>query len=94
VAPVVVGVVGFGAAGPVAGKFPRLIVVAKTKPLEPIGSLAATAQAGIGNVVAGSAFATVQSMAMGGGVPAVVSALGGMAAGVAGAAIAAVALKQ
>jgi len=47
-------------------------------------------QAGIGNVVAGSMFATAQSIAMGGAVPAVVSAVGGMGAGAAGAAIAAV----
>jgi hypothetical protein len=47
-------------------------------------------QAGIGNVVVGSLFATAQSVAMGGGVSAVVSAVSGMGAGVAGAAIAAV----
>jgi len=58
--------------------------------LEPIGSIAAGVQAGIGNVVAGSMFATAQSMAMGGGIPAVVSAIGGIGAGAAGTAMAAV----
>jgi hypothetical protein len=42
-------------------------------------------QAGIGNVVAGSLFATAQSVAMGGAVPAAVSAAGGMGAGAAAA---------
>jgi hypothetical protein len=58
--------------------------------LEPIGSIAAGLQAGIGNVVAGSLFAAAQSAAMGGGVSAVVSAVGGLGAGAAGAAAAAV----
>ncbi|KNZ79983.1 hypothetical protein J132_08299 [Termitomyces sp. J132] len=44
----VLGLVGFSAAGPVAG------------------TLAAGVQAGMGNVVAGSAFALAQSIAMGG----------------------------
>jgi hypothetical protein len=47
-------------------------------------------QASIGNVVAGSLFATAQSVAMGGAIPAAVSAAGGMSMGAAGAAIAAV----
>ncbi len=48
-------------------------------------------QAGIGaNVAAGSLFAVAQSIAMGGGVPAVISAVGGLGAGAAGAAVAAV----
>ena len=47
-------------------------------------------QAGIGNVAGGSLFAAAQSIAMGGGVPAVVSAVGGMGAGAAGTVIAAV----
>ncbi|KAI0062765.1 hypothetical protein BV25DRAFT_1825308 [Artomyces pyxidatus] len=58
VAPAVVGLVGFGAAGPVAG------------------TLAAGMQAGIGNVVAGSSFAVVQSIGMGAAVPAVGQAVG------------------
>jgi len=75
VAPVMLGVVGFGVAGPVAG------------------SIAAGVQAGIGaNVAAGSLFAVAQSIAMGGGVPAVISAVGGLGAGAAGAAVAAVAI--
>lgn len=41
-----------------------------------IGSLAASIQSGIGNVVAGSLFATSQSVAMGGAIPTVVSAMG------------------
>ena len=47
--------IGFGAAGPVAG------------------SIAAGIQAGIGNVAAGSLFATLQSAAMGGFGVAIVS---------------------
>lgn len=57
--------------------------------MELIGSIAAGLQAGIGNVAAGSLFAAAQSIAMGGGVPAAVSAVGGMGAGAA-AAVAAV----
>ena len=45
--------------------------------------MAAGMLAGIGNVVVGSLFATAQSVAMGGAVPAVVSAAGGMGAGAA-----------
>ncbi|KAI0037899.1 hypothetical protein FA95DRAFT_1568002 [Auriscalpium vulgare] len=57
-APAVVGLWGFGAAGPVAG------------------TAAAAAQAGIGNVVAGSSFAVLQSIGMGGAVPVVGQACG------------------
>ncbi|KAN0125531.1 hypothetical protein V8E52_000738 [Russula decolorans] len=55
------------------------------------GSFAAVLQAGTGNVAAGSMFAAAQSIAMGGGVPAVISAVGGLGAGAlaAGAAVAA-----
>jgi hypothetical protein len=59
-------------------------------PWNRIGSFAAVMQAGIGNVACGSLFAAAQSIAMGGGVPAVVSAVGGMGAGAAGAVIATV----
>ena len=84
------GVIGFGAAGPIAGMFPPVSLLRQhLKPLEPIGSIAAGLQAGIGNVAAGSLFAAAQSMAMGGGIPAVVSAVGGLGAGAAGAAVAA-----
>jgi hypothetical protein len=91
VAPVLLGVVGFSAIGPVAGMFPlaRPTIEAASKPFELLGSIAAGMQAGIGNVVVGSLFATAQSVAMGGAVPAAVSAAGGMGAGAA-AAIAAV----
>jgi len=58
VAPLALGLVGFSAAGPVAGTFAAII------------------QSGIGNVVAGSAFATAQSVAMGGAIPTVVTAIG------------------
>jgi hypothetical protein len=45
--------------------------------------MAAVAQAGIGNVAAGSAFAVAQSVGMGGAVPAVITAVGaGLSAGV------------
>jgi hypothetical protein len=50
------------------------------------GSVAAGLQSNIGNVVVGSLFATAQSAAMGGGVPAIVTAVGTGIAGVAGAA--------
>jgi hypothetical protein len=45
--------------------------------------MAAGLQASIGNVVAGSLFATAQSVAMGGAIPAVVSAAGGVGGGAA-----------
>lgn len=53
------------------------------------GSMAAATQATIGNVVAGSAFAWLQGMAMGAGVPVVLQAVGGAvtAGGVAVAAV-------
>ena len=41
-----------------------------------IGTLAAVIQSGIGNVAAGSLFATAQSVAMGGAIPTVVTAIG------------------
>jgi hypothetical protein len=70
----------------------RLTIEATPKPLELIGSIAAGLQASIGNVVAGSLFAALQSIAMGGGVPAAITAVGGLGAGAAGAAVAAVAI--
>lgn len=84
VAPPLLGAVGFGATGPVAGMSPpvRPTIEAASKPFELLGSFAAGTQAGIGNVAAGSAFATAQSIGMGGSVPAALSA----AAGVLGAA--------
>ena len=56
-----------------------------------LGSMAAGVQAGIGNVAAGSLFATAQSVGMGGAIPAVVTAVGAGVAGV-GAVAAAMAL--
>ncbi|KAH9067535.1 hypothetical protein EDB87DRAFT_3643 [Lactarius vividus] len=58
------GVVGFSAAGPVAG------------------TMAAGIQAGIGNVAAGSLFATAQSVAMGGAIPSIITAIGAGLGGV------------
>ncbi|KAK0470045.1 uncharacterized protein EV420DRAFT_1634481 [Desarmillaria tabescens] len=66
IVPPALGLVGFSAAGPVAGTF------------------AAAAQSGIGNVAAGSTFAVVQSMAMGGAIPAGVYAVSGIIGGIAG----------
>jgi hypothetical protein len=50
--------------------------------------MAATAQAGIGNVAAGSLFATGQSAAMGGAVSSVVTSVGAVGGGIAAAAAA------
>jgi hypothetical protein len=52
------------------------------------------AQAGIGNVAAGSAFAAAQSIAMGGAVPTVVSAVGAVLGGGMGTAAASVNLRS
>jgi hypothetical protein len=49
-------------------------------------------QAGIGNVVVGSLFATAQSVAMGGAIPAAITAIGAGVAGVGGAAVGATAV--
>ncbi|KAK7685295.1 hypothetical protein QCA50_011658 [Cerrena zonata] len=69
-APPALGVVGFSAAGPVAG------------------SMAAGLQAGMGNVVAGSAFSVAQSVAIGGALPVIgYIASGIMTAGAAAAAL-------
>jgi hypothetical protein len=48
------------------------------------GSVAAGMQASIGNVVAGSAFAVCQSIAMGGSIPTAVSAVSGVTTGTIG----------
>ena len=63
------GVIGFGAAGPVAGRFRYQVTSDSMRhnPLEQLGSAAACIQSLIGNVAAGSLFATAQSLAMGGG---------------------------
>ncbi|KAF9510472.1 hypothetical protein BS47DRAFT_1487401 [Hydnum rufescens UP504] len=62
-APVVLGVVGFGAEGVAAAKADALNSTIST------GSVAAGIQAGIGNVAAGSLFAGAQSVAAGGALP-------------------------
>lgn len=54
-----------------------------------LGTLAAGIQSGIGNVAAGSLFATAQATAMGAGVPALAQAVGGAVTGVVGLAVAA-----
>ena len=86
VAPVALGAVGFGAAGPVAGE-PRFSLPDPSPAhTNNVGTMAAGIQAGIGNVVAGSLFATAQSVAMGGALPVAVTALGAGVAAVGGAA--------
>ncbi|KAK0430687.1 hypothetical protein EV421DRAFT_1899384 [Armillaria borealis] len=65
--PPALGLLGFGAAGPVAG------------------GLAAVAQSGMGNVAAGGLFALLQSIAMGGSIPAIVYIIpGAVIGGIAG----------
>jgi len=54
-----------------------------------LGTLAAGIQSGIGNVAAGSLFATVQGAAMGAGTPVVAQAVGGAVTGVVGFVVAA-----
>jgi hypothetical protein len=86
-APAVLGIFGFGAAGPVAGKpLPQAEVASNN--LKLLGGIAAGIQAGIGNVAAGSAFAVAQSIAMGGAIPAAVTAVGAGVGAAAGAAAA------
>jgi hypothetical protein len=81
VVPAALGAVGFGAAGPVVGMFhPVSLFEATSKPLEPIGSIAAGMQAGVRDVAAASLLAAAQSIAMGGGVPAALSAVAALGA--------------
>ncbi|PBK79828.1 hypothetical protein ARMGADRAFT_1040538 [Armillaria gallica] len=78
VAPAALGIVGFSATGPVAGKQAKVLSSAD-------GTLAAAIQSSIGNVAAGSAFAVAQSIGMGGAIPTgVYAASSGVFAGVAG----------
>ena len=49
-----------------------------------LGTLAAGLQSGIGNVIAGSLFATAQGTAMGAGIPIVANVVGGAVTGVMG----------
>ncbi len=55
--------------------------------MDNVGTAAAAIQAGIGNVVAGSLFATAQSVAMGGAIPTVITAIGAGVGSLGGAAI-------
>jgi hypothetical protein len=54
------------------------------------GTLAAGIQSTIGNVAAGSLFATAQGTAMGAGIPVLAQAIGGTVTGVIGLAVAAI----
>jgi len=49
-----------------------------------LGTLVAGIQSGIGNVVAGSLFATAQGAAMGAGTPVVAQVIGGVVTGIMG----------
>jgi hypothetical protein len=71
--PVCLGLIGFSAIGPVAGEFPKSRRM--NNPPAHTNKPAAKIQAAIGNVVGGSLFAIVQSVAMGGAIPAVISAI-------------------
>ena len=82
----VLGLVGFSAAGPVAG---GLLFVAFTAACtygvrRVTGGIAAGIQAGMGNVAAGSLFAGAQAVAMGGSLPAIGYAGAAAVAGAAG----------
>lgn len=55
-----------------------------------VGTLAAGIQSTIGNVAAGSLFATAQATAMGAGIPVLANAIGGAVTGVVGVAVAVV----
>lgn len=89
-APVFLTTLGFSAVGPVAGKsgiptprphrshrkkHPNFSALASTDWNTLSGTAAAAIQAGIGNVLAGSLFATAQSIAMGGAIPAIFTAI-------------------
>ncbi|KAF1962776.1 hypothetical protein CC80DRAFT_530698 [Byssothecium circinans] len=70
--PIALGALGWSAGGVVAGMY-HYSQCLSYRLISDVGSLAAGAQAGIGNVVAGSAFALTQSAAMGGSVAGVVN---------------------
>jgi hypothetical protein len=89
-AKIILGLIGFSAIGPVAGKpsfshAPHIIECPAYSHVEYAGSLAALIQAAIGNVAAGSLFAALQSFAMGGALGGVLSAVGGVVGGIFGA---------
>jgi len=84
--PVFLSTLGFSAVGPVAGtseiptlrphrlhKKPNFSASTDWNTLS--GTAAAAIQAGIGNVAAGTLFATIQSIAMGGAIPAIFTAI-------------------
>lgn len=85
-APAVLGIVGFGAAGPIAGT-PMLDPIYDLCPDKKTGGIAAGIQGPA--IVAGSGFAVAQSVAMGGALPAVgyvvagaITAIGGFFSGI------------
>jgi hypothetical protein len=76
-APAALGLIGFSSTGVVAGLCPTLFghqPSADTPPFHS-GTMAAAIQSSIGNVAAGSLFATAQSVAMGGAFPAMGSVI-------------------
>jgi hypothetical protein len=75
-APVLLGAVGFGALGPVAGSALPGDLEKRSLTCHLTGTTAAVIQAGIGNVAAGSLFAGAQAVAMGAAVPALGYAIG------------------
>lgn len=81
VAAGVLGILGFGAAGVIAGQRLALSLYLMDRKLifriPYVGSYAAAVQSGIGNVAAGSLFALLQSIGAGGALPAVFSAISG-----------------
>ncbi|KAF2654039.1 hypothetical protein K491DRAFT_694121 [Lophiostoma macrostomum CBS 122681] len=90
--PAALGVFGFSAGGVIAGNLPSFLELdpnCSFRLTTASGSAAATAQAGIGNVAAGSVFAFFQSAAAGGAATAVVNGLVGGTAAVAAAGAAA-----
>jgi hypothetical protein len=84
----ILGLIGFSATGPVAGK-PLSITrphVTYSHDTEYAGSFAALIQASIGNIAGGSLFAALQSFAMGGTtLCGVLSTVGGFVGGIVGA---------
>lgn len=81
-APLVVGLVGFGPGGVVAGMFAKFNEsTSSSDKFIVAGSTAAAIQAGIGNVVAGGAFAGAQAVGAGAAVPLVGQAIGGLLVG-------------
>jgi hypothetical protein len=83
-------VIGFGVAGPIAGRFLYRVTSDAMRHITlQLGSMAAGIQSGIGNVVAGSLFAGVQSVAMGGAMAGTVATAASTVGGAVGIATAA-----